>query len=100
MLNIDDAIEQLDCFFSETWHRTEFTAYTGRGQRITITILDGGPSDPLNRYCVRATAEDGRKASGNNADTVKTALQIVTWAEIGLKWTTDKPALQHIEESE
>ncbi len=62
------------------------------------TILDGGPRrDPLTRYCVRATAEDGRKASGNNAETIKTALEIVNWAEIGLQWTTDKPALQDIE---
>ena len=96
MLNTDDAIELLDRFFSETWHRTEFTAYTA-GREIAITIFDGGPRDPHNRYYVSATVEDGRKASGNPADTVETALQIVHWKDVGLEWTKSKPALQKLE---
>ena len=96
MINIKDTIELLDRFFSETWHRTEFTAHAA-GRGIAITIFDGGPRDPLNRYYVSATAEDGRKASGNPADTVETALQIVHWKEIGLEWTKSKPALQKLE---
>ena len=84
-------------FFLETSHRTEFMAYAA-GREIAITIFDGGGHrDPLNRYYVRATAEDGREASGNPADTVETALQIVHWNEIGLEWTKSKPALQKLE---
>ena len=89
MLNTDHAIEQLDRLFSETWHRPAFTVLS-RGHETAITILDGGPRLPSHRYWAKATAEDGREASGDPAETIETALQIVHWNKIGLRLIAGK----------
>ena len=89
MLNTGHAIEHFDRLFSETWHRTEFTVFS-RGHETTSTILDGGPRLPSHRYWVKTTAEDGREASGDPAETIETALQIVHWNKIGLRLIVGK----------
>ena len=99
-IDTDAAIAELDRLFSEAWHRTDFTVYTTGGHKIAVTILDAGPAGARNRYCVKATTEDGRKASGNAAESISTALSIVHWSEIGLKWSSDHPILQAISEAE
>ena len=99
-IDTDAAIGELDRLFSEAWHRTEFTVYTTGGNRIAVTILDAGPTDSRNRYSVKATTEDGRKARGNAADSISTALSIVHWGDIGLKWSSGHPKLEAISEDE
>ena len=99
-LDTDAAIVELGRLFSEAWHRTDFTVYTTDGHKIAVTILDAGPTGSRNRYCVKATTEDGRMASGNAAESIDAALSIVHWGEIGLKWSSDHPILQAISEDE
>ena len=95
-IDTDAAVAELDSLFSEAWHRTDFTVYTSGGYEIAVTILDAGPEGSKNRYLVTASTEDGRKASGNAADSISTALMIVHWGEIGLEWSSDHPILQAI----
>ena len=61
-----------------------------RGHETAVTILAGGPWLPSHRYWVKATAEDGREASGDPAETIETALQIVHWNKIGLRLIAGK----------
>lgn len=98
----DTALAELNRLFSEAWHRTDFTVYTGHGHEVTVAILDGGPENPNARYCAKATTEDGRQASGNACESVQTALQIVHWHEIGLTWSGggDSSALQPIRDDD
>ena len=86
----DITLEVLNRLFGEAWHRSEFTVYTDSLREITVTILDGGPANPKARYCAKATTEDGRQAGGNPCESIGSALDLVHWNEIGLRWTAGK----------
>jgi hypothetical protein len=64
---------------------TTFKGYRARGdganKNVVIEVRDGGPSDPF-RYCVVATDEDGRVATGNPFDKLEAALAMVHWQDL------------------
>jgi hypothetical protein len=81
-----------DMRFPEVYHRTTFECYrrteTGGVQEVIVTILDSGQDSSANggpRYHVYAQGEDGRSASGNGADDLRTAICTVHWHQL------DKP---------
>ncbi len=55
----------------------------GRTLRVSVEVLDQGPDANLfARYACRATAENGRFATGNPSDSVYGAIRHVHWKEL------------------
>ena len=71
--------------FKELYQLTTYRGYREREadriQEITVEIRDGGPGD-ASRYRVEVTGDDGKKASGNAADSIRSALAIIHWEEL------------------
>ncbi len=72
------------CF--ELYHVTEYQGYRhredGTVQQVTIKILDAGAEERFSQYHVHAEANDGRRATGNAADSIETTLAIVHWGDL------------------
>ena len=90
------ALAELRSLFPKVHHRsgTNFLVYTTEGKPISVTILDAGPKRPQLRYSVKATTEDGRRATGNPAESIDLALDIVHWQDVGLTWGGTDSRLQ------
>lgn len=55
----------------------------GATRYVTVQIWDRGPAAPTNlRYTVVARDEEGREATGNPADELRTALTTVHWNDL------------------
>jgi len=88
MNNIDETINRLKKYddFDEVYHKISFQCLrtkNGKNQTVDVDIFDAGPDvhQPARYYCV-ATLEDGKKAYGNPASTMKQAASIVHWDEL------------------
>jgi hypothetical protein len=71
----------------EVYHRTSFqgyrTAKNGESQKVEVDIFDAGPNvNSILRYHCVATTEDGKRATGNAAESVDIALAIVHWGDL------------------
>ena len=98
-MDTDDVIaclNDLPCMFGAA-QVTRFRCYReaadGRAQRIVVEVYDegrrvGAPDDDgpqhvaVRRYSCVARSDDGKAASGNSADNVRTALSTMRWKEL------------------
>jgi len=73
--------------FLEVYEEHTFRCYrhdkNGNLQRVTLTVLDAGPtSDSDLRYHVLAATAEGHVASGSPDATLDAALAIVHWGDL------------------
>jgi predicted RNA binding protein YcfA (HicA-like mRNA interferase family) len=73
--------------FFEVYHKTSFECYrerkSGGVQTVTVEVLDAGSSvQPSLRYHIHAIGEDGKKATGNPADSIDVLLATVHWGDL------------------
>lgn len=73
--------------FFEVYHKTSFECYrerkSGGVQTVTVEVLDAGPNvHPDSRYHINAIGENGKKATGNPAESIDVLLATVHWWDL------------------
>jgi hypothetical protein len=66
-----------------TSFRVQRTREDGKQQEVDVKILDAGETvNPSYRFSCEARGEDGTFATGNPAESVATAIDLVHWSEL------------------
>jgi hypothetical protein len=87
-----DAVEVIKCLkalkgvgFGGVYEKSTFQCdrrKKGGVQKVTVEILDAGPEGGESRYHCLAEGEDGVKATGNPAGTIRSVLGTVHWGDL------------------